>query len=1413
MLLLPSLTWAQNDCLFKDSFEDGLPDASCQPNQTLPPDPSTVAPPVNQSVTTTVGTGTGFLYTGANPIQTGVAPGAIDPKRAALLRGRVLTKTNAALPGVTVSIVNHTEFGQTLSRADGRFDLVVNGGAPLTIHFQKVGLIGAQRQVQVPWQNYVAVPDVVMIPLDAKVTSVNLAAPGTKVARGNPVTDASGTRQATMIFPEGTQATLVLANGGTQPLTSLSVRATEFTVGTNGPNAMPAELPPTSGYTYAAEFSADEAANARELRFSQPVPVYVDNFLNFPIGIEVPLGSYDRQKSAWIASDNGRVVKIISISGGLANLDTDGNGTADNTGIASAERQQLASLYSAGKSLWRMPIPHFSPWDANWPFGPPPDAEPPAEPPPQNGNPPDDCDCEDGSIVQVQGQILGERVAVVGTPFSLYYQSDRVDGRKAARSLTIPLSGATLPPSTKSIELEVTIAGQISTQTFPATPNQKTTFLWDGKDVYGRDLQGRQTARVRVGYTYDGVYQRTDRFGYNGNGIAITGSRTRQEVTLGRVTETEIGAWDARGIGLGGWTLDVHHVYDPNGQVLYQGDGARRSVQTLNAAIGTLTGTGAASFSGDGGPAAQAAFNFPLGVAAGPDGTLYIADTGNRRVRKIAPTGVVTTVAGTGAQCAPTTAACGDGGPASAAQLHSPVSVAVGPDGSLYIQDPGAKRTRKVATNGVITTVAGTGQGCASPTAACGDGGPATAAQFGGGPDGPQHIAVTPDGTLYITDGPNHRVRRVGADGIVSTIAGSGLTGCANENVNARAACLDFPWGVAVAADGAVYFTDSTSSKLFRVGVNGVITRISGNFNPARPSKSGGGDDGGPAIDANLCSPEGLVIGPDGTLYFADWCNNRIRKIGTDGIINSVAGNGIQGFGGDGGPALRGQIRNPVGVALGPDGTLYIADGNNQRIRKVSPPLPGFSNTDIVVVSLGGKELYQFNGAGQHLRTQHALTGATLFTFAYDSAGRLGKITDGSSNITTIQRAANGSPTGILGPFGQTTMLTVDANGYLASIKNPANQTHLATYSADGLLLSFKDPKNNLTTMTYDSLGRLAKDSDAAGGSQSLARTDLATGYQVKRTTGLSRVTTDQVEELASGDRQRTNTLPTGLDETLLQGADGVATATAADGTVTTTILGADPRFALQAPILANLTIVTPGGLNYTTSTTRTAALSNPANILSLTSQTDTTVINGRTYTEAYNAATKTTTYTSPQNRQNIQAIDALGRTTKTQVGDLLALNFAYDARGRLASLSQGSGAEQRLTTYSYNPQGYLASIADPLGRSLAFTYDAAGRVLTQTLPNSQIITLGYDANGNLASLTPPGQPAHVFTYSPLDLLSKYAPPSVAGGGTNQTTYAYNLDRQIDLVTRPDGLTLDFAYDGAGRVSTLTTPAPAGVYT
>jgi RHS repeat-associated protein len=247
----------------------------------------------------------------------------------------------------------------------------------------------------------------------------------------------------------------------------------------------------------------------------------------------------------------------------------------------------------------------------------------------------------------------------------------------------------------------------------------------------------------------------------------------------------------------------------------------------------------------------------------------------------------------------------------------------------------------------------------------------------------------------------------------------------------------------------------------------------------------------------------------------------------------------------------------------------------------------------------------------------------------------------------------------------------------------------------------------------------------------------------------------------------------------------------------------------MQAPVPSSLTIRTPSGLTSSLTTTRTATLSDPNNLLSLIDQTDTVTLNGRTYTSSYDGSLRQLTDTSPAGRQTITLLDPQGRVLQRQVTGLEPVSFTYDARGRLSTMTQGTGGAARSSTFTYNPQGFLVGVTDPLSRTLNFGYDAAGRVTTQTLPDGRVIQTTYDANGNVASITPPSRPAHGFDYTPVDLEATYTPPDL-GIGTVATSYTYNADRQLTQVIRPDGQTLTLDYEPTGgRLSSLT--APTGV--
>jgi sugar lactone lactonase YvrE len=342
--------------------------------------------------------------------------------------------------------------------------------------------------------------------------------------------------------------------------------------------------------------------------------------------------------------------------------------------------------------------------------------------------------------------------------------------------------------------------------------------------------------------------------------------------------------------------------------------------------VTTVAGTKARGYSGDGGPATEARLYQPRMSISDASGGLYIADTFNQVIRRIDSAGTISTAvgvyhpveAGTSDDQCPADFE-GDGGPATKARLSCPHSVVLDGAGNMLIADSGNNRIRRVDNQGIITTIAGTGKFTSD-----GDGGPATAA----GLKSPKGITFDLSGNLLIADSANNQIRKVDTQGTITTIAGTGDAGYSGDGGPATAAKLEAPRTIAVGPSGDIYIAEPNVHRIRKVDTKGIISTLAGT------SKAGFSGDGGPAGEAQLNMPRGVGVDGADNVYIADSLNHRIRKV-TDGVITTIAGTGVKGYSGDGGPATEARFFTPRAVDADRSGDLYVADTYNNRIRRI----------------------------------------------------------------------------------------------------------------------------------------------------------------------------------------------------------------------------------------------------------------------------------------------------------------------------------------------------------------------------------------------------------------------------------------------------------------------------------------------
>ncbi|MEM6559773.1 MAG: DUF4215 domain-containing protein, partial [Myxococcota bacterium] len=1414
-----------------------------------------IAPPPIPGEATVTERSMRFLYEGDDRVQLDVAEDVIQPDRAATIHGELLDIEGEPIDGARVSFNDRPEFGFTFTRSDGRFDMALNGGGMVRMRVTKAGYMTLERIITVPEHGQESLGVLIATRIEGGAP-VDIDVGG--FIPGVVEEDSEGPRRASIWVQSGTSA--VMEQGGAMfPMDSdLTMGVTELTVGADGPARLPGELPLTSAYTYAAEYFVEEAAavSADGVAFSKPVYSYVDNFLDFDVGEPVPVGRYDYSISAWVAEPNGIVMAIAAINNGVAELDLNENSGADPSlygqfGVTLAEREQLAAEYNVGDELWRVGLTHFSPYDYNWSFGFPGDAEPPDG---TVGTDDSSSPCTnevDGSVIECENRVLRKHVDVPGTGMDLVYSSDRVRGAEQLRSLRFR---ETTPKSTSVVDeyRSVQVAGRFF---FCENSECDDTLVWDGRDAFGRYVQGSSQADVSWTFRYQLVAGssrgcgsssfgrsscsagsvRGGRSGSEGFGAAAPGGSgpvSRGNFGyLSRRYQVFLGGYDASDVGLGGWTLSSHHFYDRVGRTLYLGDGTEQSVGGRIGSVTTAPGA-------DGGLE---------DIQFSRDGQLYVLrriTAGQYELRVRDEDGTETAIAGGGTEAMPLR---GESTDALATDLRFPSpEFAVCPNGDIMLSggvtsgssSPGRGLIFRVR-DGAITLLGGSNN--------------AVSSELFGRQFNPTGLACGNRGELYVADAAATNGGILVLEPTLDEVDPQVLLPA--RQVGDR----DFTQisGLVLADDGALYFSALRSGlsrfQLFRLENDEFLAL-----------------DGAPTSDRyedlHLDGNRLLAVSDQGRVVW-EWRIDEERParrviFGTGESVSSPLGPNDERFGKNAVPT-RYVLNDPRHVAADGRGRILVADawdGNRFALRRYDAPAAtiDFSDDRSFIPSRDGRELYVFSSAGRHVETRDSLTGGVIRTFRYTSQGYLEAIVESDGQETTVERDGAGVATALISPTGERTALSINGGvrGNLESVTlaGSGGVPYAFTYDSanEGIVLSAQSPLGPTSTYTYSYGGLLSDDIAMNGGLIELDLTgDTSKGKTVRLTsphgliTSHERVLGQFSDRALAGrgsrympDTRLTVTLPNKRVHTTTesQNAD-VLDVIASTGEVLQHIREKDPRFVAESFYPQTTTTTLPDGTAQVITESREVSVDSSGGVESFTQAVNVSRDTGGsdTFSTAFDAATNTYTTTSAEALVDTMQVREDGRPLVFSPAGFTATSYTYDPSGRLTVVTQGSGASARTWVFTYEPNssdalgvsrlGRLASITSPENEVTTITSrDDAGRPLSVTLPDGSVLEARYDELGQLAAIVPPGRELHALDFDALGQMEAYVAPESCVGisspdcietSDDVLAMSYTLDREPASMTYPSDAGLAqqvrYTYDHWENPSTSlnrTVPSP-----
>eukprot|EP00062_Callorhinchus_milii_P001146 gi/632936225/ref/XP_007893009.1/ PREDICTED: teneurin-1 [Callorhinchus milii] len=658
-------------------------------------------------------------------------------------------------------------------------------------------------------------------------------------------------------------------------------------------------------------------------------------------------------------------------------------------------------------------------------------------------------------------QAVQEEISIPASFLKLSYLSSRSPGYKSL--LRIIMTHTTVPTNLNKVHLMVAIEGRLFQKWFPAAPNLAYTFAWNKTDVYGQKVSGLTEAEVSVGYEYE----------------------TCPDLILREKRTAVLQGFEKDASNLGGWSLDKHHVLNVQSGILHKGNGENHFISQQPPVIASIMGNGrqrSVACPNCNSLARDNKLFAPVAVACGPDGSVYIGDF--NFVRRIFPSGSTINILELRNR--------------DMRHSHSPAHkyyLAVDPvSGLLYLSDTSSRKVYRVKslvqTKDLLRNaelVAGTGDKCLPfDQSHCGDGGKAYEASL----TSPRGIAVDKFGYIYFVDGTT--IRKIDQKGVISTIIGSnGLTSTqplsCDSIMDISQVRLEWPTDLAVnPMDNSLYVLDNnivlkvSESKRVRIVAGRPIHCQVPGMDHFLVSKV--------AVHSTLESARAIAVSHSGVLYIAETDErkiNRIQQVTTNGEIFIFAGvstdcdckidPNCDCFSGDGGFAKDAKLKAPTSLAMSPDGTLYIADLGNIRIRAVTSNKPVLGSMNLYEVgSPVDQELYLFTANGTHLHTLNLITGDYVHNFSYNGEGDINTITGNNGNSLHIRRDANGAPLWLVVPGGQVYWLTISNNGALKRVSAQGHDLAMMTYHGNTGLLATKNNENGWTTVyEYDSDGHL----------------------------------------------------------------------------------------------------------------------------------------------------------------------------------------------------------------------------------------------------------------------------------------------------------------------------------------------------